>query len=268
MTTVGVIGLGYVGLPLAVAFAREGCEVIAVDVDARKVEAIEAGESYIEDVSSRGARARSPSASTRPRATRGWRKADAVLICVPTPLTRNREPDLGPLIDSARALGGGAAGRAAGGARVDHLPGHDARAGRAAAGGVGARGRARLPPGVLARARGPRAHGLHAAQHAEGRRRPDARRARERAEALYGLVCDELVRVSTPGGGRADEAAREHLPLGQHRARQRAGDAHRPHGDRHLGGRRRGRDQAVRVHALRARARGWAGTACRSTPSI
>ena len=52
MRKIGVIGLGYVGLPLAVAFAREGCEVIGVDVDARKVEAIEGGRSYIEDVSS------------------------------------------------------------------------------------------------------------------------------------------------------------------------------------------------------------------------
>ena len=43
MTTVGVIGLGYVGLPLAVAFAQEGCDVIAVDLDERKIEAIEAG---------------------------------------------------------------------------------------------------------------------------------------------------------------------------------------------------------------------------------
>ncbi|HTB70319.1 MAG TPA: NAD(P)-binding domain-containing protein, partial [Solirubrobacteraceae bacterium] len=50
MKTVGIIGLGYVGLPLVVAFAREGCDVIAVDVDARKIEAIEAGDSYIEDV--------------------------------------------------------------------------------------------------------------------------------------------------------------------------------------------------------------------------
>ncbi len=43
MTTVGIIGLGYVGLPLAVAFAQEGCDVVAVDVDARKIEAIAAG---------------------------------------------------------------------------------------------------------------------------------------------------------------------------------------------------------------------------------
>src|ERR1700681_4775760 len=52
MANVGIIGLGYVGLPLAVAFAQEGCDVVAVDVDARKVEAIAAGDSYIEAVPS------------------------------------------------------------------------------------------------------------------------------------------------------------------------------------------------------------------------
>ena len=52
MPTVGVIGLGYVGLPIAVAFAREGCDVVAVDLDARKIDAIAAGESYVEDVPS------------------------------------------------------------------------------------------------------------------------------------------------------------------------------------------------------------------------
>ena len=51
MRTIGVIGLGYVGLPLAVAFAREGCTVIGVDTDSRKIEAIEAGRPYVEDVS-------------------------------------------------------------------------------------------------------------------------------------------------------------------------------------------------------------------------
>jgi UDP-N-acetyl-D-glucosamine dehydrogenase len=103
MSTVGVIGLGYVGLPLAVAFAQEGCDVIAVDLDPRKVEAIEAGESYIEDVSSEALKA----VAGQMRATTryaGLEQADAVLVCVPTPLTRNREPDLGPLIDATRAL--------------------------------------------------------------------------------------------------------------------------------------------------------------------
>jgi UDP-N-acetyl-D-glucosamine dehydrogenase len=103
MTTVGVIGLGYVGLPLAVAFAQKGCDVIAVDVDSRKIEALAAGESYIEDVSSE----QLAQVAGRIHATTRYArlaKADAVLICVPTPLTRNREPDLGPLIDATRAL--------------------------------------------------------------------------------------------------------------------------------------------------------------------
>jgi UDP-N-acetyl-D-glucosamine dehydrogenase len=101
--TVGIIGLGYVGLPLAVAFAQEGCEIIAVDLDARKVEAIEAGDSYIEDVPSESLRACKDRIQATTRYAR-LAKADAVLICVPTPLTRNREPDLGPLMDTSRSL--------------------------------------------------------------------------------------------------------------------------------------------------------------------
>ncbi|HEY3960391.1 MAG TPA: nucleotide sugar dehydrogenase [Solirubrobacteraceae bacterium] len=103
MTSVGIIGLGYVGLPLAVAFAQEGCDVVAVDVDARKIEAIEAGKSYIEDVPS----ALLQEVAERVHATTHYARlarTDAVLVCVPTPLTANREPDLGPLVDSTRAL--------------------------------------------------------------------------------------------------------------------------------------------------------------------
>ena len=103
MPTVGVIGLGYVGLPLAVAFAQEGCEVIAVDVDQRKIDAIEAGESYIEDIPSEQLRSAAELIHATTRYAR-LERADAVLICVPTPLTRNREPDLGPLLDCTRAL--------------------------------------------------------------------------------------------------------------------------------------------------------------------
>ncbi|HEX5223708.1 MAG TPA: nucleotide sugar dehydrogenase [Solirubrobacteraceae bacterium] len=104
MKTVGVIGLGYVGLPLAIAFAEEGCDVLGVDLDSAKVDAIAAGESYIEDVSSEQLQA----VADRIQASSRYAplaKADAVLVCVPTPLTSNREPDLGPLIESARALG-------------------------------------------------------------------------------------------------------------------------------------------------------------------
>ncbi len=100
---VGVIGLGYVGLPLAVAFAEAGHEVVGLDSDARKVESIGGGHSYVEDVSSSVIKEH----SDRLRAT--GRYADlaschAVIICVPTPLTSAREPDLTHLVDTARSL--------------------------------------------------------------------------------------------------------------------------------------------------------------------
>jgi UDP-N-acetyl-D-glucosamine dehydrogenase len=101
--SIGVVGLGYVGLPLVVAFAEAGEEVIAVDIDPRKVDAITAGDSYIEDIPSEVLRAVLPkvhaSADYAPLAD-----TEAVIICVPTPLTENREPDLGPLERSAHSL--------------------------------------------------------------------------------------------------------------------------------------------------------------------
>ena len=196
MTTVGVIGLGYVGLPLTVAFAEAGCDVIAVDVDPRKVEAIQAGDSYVEDVPSEQLRA----VAQRIRACTRYADlatADAVLICVPTPLTPNREPDLGPLIDCARAL--------AEVLRPDQLivlesttyPGTT---------------RERLAP-LLEESGLAAGRDFHLAFSPE---RVDPGRTdftlrttpkviggltdacAERAQALYGLVCDTLVRVSTP----------------------------------------------------------------------
>jgi UDP-N-acetyl-D-glucosamine dehydrogenase len=101
--TIGIIGLGYVGLPLAVEFSQADCDVIAVDVDARKIDAIAAGDSYIEDVPDDVLAA----ASERIHATTRYarlERADAVLICVPTPLTSNREPDLGPLLHCVGSL--------------------------------------------------------------------------------------------------------------------------------------------------------------------
>ena len=101
--TIGVIGLGYVGLPLAVEFAEAGEHVVAVDIDDTKIAAIEAGRSYIEDITSERLQAVlgaiEPWSHFAPLA-----RADAIIICVPTPLTANREPDLGPLLSAARAL--------------------------------------------------------------------------------------------------------------------------------------------------------------------
>src|SRR5947209_17751358 len=102
--SIGVIGLGYVGLPLAVAFAEAGEDVVAVDLDPRKVAAVRDGESYVEDISSERLQAALP----RIQATSHYQplaRTDAVLICVPTPLTPNREPDLAALDAAGRALG-------------------------------------------------------------------------------------------------------------------------------------------------------------------
>jgi UDP-N-acetyl-D-glucosamine dehydrogenase len=101
--TVGVIGLGYVGLPLAVAFAEAGDRVVALDIDPQKVAAVAAGESYIEDVASERLEAVGGAIKATTRYA-DLARAEAVLICVPTPLTTNREPDLGPLNAAARAL--------------------------------------------------------------------------------------------------------------------------------------------------------------------
>ncbi len=101
--SIGVVGLGYVGLPLVVAFAAAGEDVIAVDIDQRRVDALTAGESYIEDISSAELHAVLP----RVNATTHFAplaRADAIIICVPTPLSPNREPDLGPLRAATEAV--------------------------------------------------------------------------------------------------------------------------------------------------------------------
>src|SRR4029453_16142798 len=100
---VGIMGLGYVGLPLAVAFAEEGHHVVGVDTDARKVETLRRGESYIEDIPSERLRAAAEGIDVTTRAAH-LSRCDAVLVCVPTPLTANREPDLGPLVAATRVL--------------------------------------------------------------------------------------------------------------------------------------------------------------------
>jgi UDP-N-acetyl-D-glucosamine dehydrogenase len=101
---IGIVGLGYVGLPLAVAFAEAGCEVIGVDVDATKVVGLAKGRSHIEDIPDSALAAVLDRCEFTTRAVE-LHEADAILVCVPTPLTRNREPDLGPLLAAANALG-------------------------------------------------------------------------------------------------------------------------------------------------------------------
>jgi UDP-N-acetyl-D-glucosamine dehydrogenase len=102
---IGIVGLGYVGLPLAVSFAEAGCEVIGIDVDTAKVSSLREGRSHIEDIPSERL------AGVLDRCQFSTRfvelhEAEAILVCVPTPLTRNREPELGPMLGAAQALAG------------------------------------------------------------------------------------------------------------------------------------------------------------------
>jgi UDP-N-acetyl-D-glucosamine dehydrogenase len=101
---VGIIGLGYVGLPLAVAFAEEGSEVVGLDVDHRVVEGIARGESMVEDVPSERL---APLVGERIAVTSDHAQltdCDAIVICVPTPLAHRREPDLAYVDSAGRSL--------------------------------------------------------------------------------------------------------------------------------------------------------------------
>ena len=102
---IGIVGLGYVGLPLAVAFADAGCRVIGIDIDPGKVAALREGRSHIEDIPDAALARALDRCEFTTRAVE-LHDADAILVCVPTPLTRNREPDLGPLLAAAHALAG------------------------------------------------------------------------------------------------------------------------------------------------------------------
>jgi UDP-N-acetyl-D-glucosamine dehydrogenase len=103
--TVGIVGLGYVGLPLALTFAERGFPVLGFDVDGSKVDRLGAGESYIEHVPA--ARIGAMAAAGRLEATADFDRlaeADAVLLCVPTPLTPQREPDMSYVVATVRAV--------------------------------------------------------------------------------------------------------------------------------------------------------------------
>jgi UDP-N-acetyl-D-glucosamine dehydrogenase len=101
----GVIGLGYVGLPLAVEMAKEGFHVTGIDIDRKRVESINAGISYVLDVSSEALL--SFVREERLRATQSLaaiKDLDTVSICVPTPLRKTRDPDLSYIVAAVEAV--------------------------------------------------------------------------------------------------------------------------------------------------------------------
>ena len=102
---IGVIGLGYVGLPLAVEFVGAGFDVTAIDLDQRKVEAINQCRSYIKDVP--GEAVRSAVESGKLHATtdyRALREVDTISICVPTPLRKTKDPDISYIVSATESI--------------------------------------------------------------------------------------------------------------------------------------------------------------------
>jgi UDP-N-acetyl-D-glucosamine dehydrogenase len=101
----GIIGLGYVGLPLAVEFARVGIEVIGIDNDPQKVQALLGGKSYIQDVSS--ADLEKLVHEKKLKATSDYsiiRELDVINICVPTPLRKTKDPDISYILSAAQEI--------------------------------------------------------------------------------------------------------------------------------------------------------------------
>src|SRR5688572_5768386 len=104
-TSIAIVGLGYVGLPLSLQFARSGVNVLGLDIDATKTDALNAGQSYIKHIKPADVQeqvdAKRFAASTDFAGIRG---VEAVIICVPTPLNKNREPDISYILETGRAL--------------------------------------------------------------------------------------------------------------------------------------------------------------------
>src|SRR6476646_8822078 len=105
-TKIAIIGLGYVGLPLSFQFARSGVTVLGLDIDTSKVDALNQGRSYIKHISSESVAeiVRSGSFSATSDFSR-VREASAIIICVPTPLNKNREPDISYILETGKSIG-------------------------------------------------------------------------------------------------------------------------------------------------------------------
>jgi UDP-N-acetyl-D-glucosamine dehydrogenase len=215
----GIVGLGYVGLPLALAFAEAGNDVVGLDTDAAKLSDLAAGHSYIEDVDDDALAA----LASRLHPTSDYANLEdckAVIVCVPTPLSSSREPDLSYLREAAAQVAAHLqpgqlivleSTSYPGTTREELLP-------ALAAGGrtVGedfflAFSPERIDPGRSD-------HSIRTTPEAGRRHHPSLHRA-----------CPRPLRADLRHGGapkltgdrRAGEAPREHLPLGQHRPGQR-----------------------------------------------
>ncbi len=101
---IGIVGLGYVGLPLLIRYAQVGYKVVGLDIDSKKVAALNAGKSYIEHIKAEDIASAVAAGSFATTDFAKAREVDALILCVPTPLTKHREPDLSYVTDTTGAL--------------------------------------------------------------------------------------------------------------------------------------------------------------------
>lgn len=105
LATIAIVGMGYVGLPLALQFARSGVNVIGLDIDRSKTEALNRGQSYIKHIASESIVELSKLGRLSASVDFSLIKSvEAVIICVPTPLSKNREPDISYVLETGRAI--------------------------------------------------------------------------------------------------------------------------------------------------------------------
>ena len=265
---VGVVGLGYVGLPLAEAFAASGFAVRGFDVDDDKVAKLNRGESYIRHIPA--GRVAELLRTERFRATADpdvFDDVDVIVICVPTPLTEAREPDLSYVVATGRMLAKHLQAGPTRRPRKHDLSRHDRRTAAADPGAIRPAGRARFLPRLQPRARG---SGQPEVLLPDASRRSSAAStpaSRELAAQFYAAGRQGSRAGVEHPRRRGVQDSGEHLSSGEHRARQRTENRLRRDGHRRLGSDRGGEDQAVRLPGVLSRARAWAGTASRSIRS-
>src|SRR6516165_4670102 len=102
---IAIVGLGYVGLPLSFQFAQSGVQVLGLDIDTAKVDALNQGKSYIKHIPSETVEKHVHSGAFSASSDFSRiKEVSAIIICVPTPLNKNREPDISYILDTGKAI--------------------------------------------------------------------------------------------------------------------------------------------------------------------
>ena len=249
---VAVIGLGYVGLPLAISFVEAGLTVVGVDAFAGRVAELNAGTSPIDDISDERLRTALSAASAcaprpRPILRPSMRSSSASRPRSPRP----RIPTSAPVLSAAETIRGSIRAGPAHRAPVDDVPGHHDRPVPRGHRAQRPHGRHRLRPRLRAGTREPGRSGQCQQGDPAAGRGGDARRHLARG----GPAADhqrQRHRAHLARRRRAGEAARERLPQREHRVRQPARAAVRADGSRCLGGHQRRGHEALRLHEVHA----------------